>query len=812
LKRLASEFCLSAAGMPALILCTATAYGQASTAPELHNGAADAGLAEVVVTATRRQERLEDVPISVSAFTQEMLDAQGLRSIDDLTRLTPGVTFQRNGIGASGNYNDEASDINIRGIDSTAGTSTVGIYLDDTPIQSRRIGYGTLNAFPAIFDLDHVEVLRGPQGTLFGASSEGGTVRFITPQPGLEQDSGYVRSELSHTRNGDSSYELGGAFGGPIINDVLGYRVSVSYRRDGGYVDRVDFRDMQTVDANSNWSDAVTFRAALKWKVNDALSISPSFYYQRLYVNDTAVYWPSLSDPGADEFRNGNAQANPSTDPFYLAAIRADWDLGGARLVSNTSFYSRSQHSTSDYTQFLRTIYLGDPYPAPGDRGSAFFTDKQNNFYEEFRVESASSTAPLTWNFGVFLARTDENSSQFEQDATLNQEFIAAGNPPLCTAQIPCPNNIIYSQPFARVIDKQAALFGELGIKITEQLRATLGARVSRDEFTGESLGSGPDGPGLPEYDRSSAVETPVTPKGVLSWQPSADVLVYASVAKGFRVGGTDSDYGSVPSCQADLVSLGISPGPDGRLHSPTTYGSDSLWSYEIGSKSTTFERRLQVNASLYVIDWQNIQQIVYLPTCGDALTTNLGHVRSEGGDVDVQFKPTDAWTFGFSAAFTDAKYTKTSCLPGLNYYSSGCALTPNSATVGAPTVSEGNGLVGAPWTFLGSAEYVFPLFRDKGYVRADFQYATAQSRLLPTQDSNNAIYDTTIPGLPLTTNLSLRAGWRWNGADVSLFVQNLTDAHPVLFESRDSPEDDNLYFQRTQRPRTIGLTATWRY
>src|SRR5580698_998505 len=124
--------------------------------------ATEAALEEIVVTATRRSERLQDVPISVTAFSQEKMDAQGLRSIDDVTRLTPGVAFSRNGTGSSANYNDESSDINIRGIDSAAGASTTGIYIDDTPIQSRHIGFGAVNAFPALFDLDRVEVLRGP--------------------------------------------------------------------------------------------------------------------------------------------------------------------------------------------------------------------------------------------------------------------------------------------------------------------------------------------------------------------------------------------------------------------------------------------------------------------------------------------------------------------------------------------------------------------------------------------------------------------------------------------------------------------------
>ena len=173
--------------------------------------AAAEGIEEIVVTATRRAERLQDVPISISAFSQEKLDGLGLKNIDDLSRLTPGVTFSRNGSGSSANYNDENSDISIRGIDSSAGSSTTGIYLDDTPVQSRHIGFGAVNVFPQLFDIDRVEVLRGPQGTLFGAGAEGGAVRFITPAAGLQQNSGYVRSEVASTENGDPSYEMGAA-------------------------------------------------------------------------------------------------------------------------------------------------------------------------------------------------------------------------------------------------------------------------------------------------------------------------------------------------------------------------------------------------------------------------------------------------------------------------------------------------------------------------------------------------------------------------------------------------------------------------
>jgi len=188
------------------------------------SSASDTGqaLEEIVVTAQRRAERLQDVPISVSAYSQQSLDNQGVRDIEAIARLTPGVVFTH------GQFSSESSNIAIRGIDSNAGAATTGIYIDDTPVQSRHLSFGTFNAYPALFDIERVEVLRGPQGTLFGAGSEGGTIRFLLPEPGLTQYSSYVRSELADTHGGAPSYEFGGAFGGPIVADTLGFRVSAS--------------------------------------------------------------------------------------------------------------------------------------------------------------------------------------------------------------------------------------------------------------------------------------------------------------------------------------------------------------------------------------------------------------------------------------------------------------------------------------------------------------------------------------------------------------------------------------------------------
>jgi outer membrane receptor protein involved in Fe transport len=822
-----SRALLGAVSVLALLSPLSTAHAQtADNSAEATLG----GLSEVVVTATRREERLQDVPISLSAFSQENLDAQGLRSIDDLTRLTPGVTFQRNGNGSSANYNDENSDISIRGIDSQAGTSTTGIYIDDTPVQSRHIGFGAVNVFPQLFDVDRVEVLRGPQGTLFGAGAEGGAVRFITPQPSLTKDSGYIRSELATTKDGDQSYELGAAAGGPVINDVLGFRVSASYRRDGGWVDRAAYTLTPTsnpllptpvfsrvTEDNANWQETVTLRAALKWAVSDAVTISPSFYYQKLQVNDTASYWVGLSNPGNDQYYNGNALTDPSRDPFWLAAVKLDWNLGFAQLTSNTSFFDRNQHSTSDYTQYLRATYalfglLPTIFPQAGDAGYATFEDNQRNFYEEVRLASSDDKARLIWNTGLFFSHLNENIPENIYDTTIDAE--TGGN--VCSPTLPCPGGEIFHGPVDRVVDKQIALFGEATFKFTDTLKATAGLRISKVDFTGSTYSGGPF-LGTPDAGTSaSASEKPITPKAVLSWQPDRNNMYYLSASKGYRVGGVNVGVGTI--CGGDLQTLGLPLGSDNQRHVPTTYASDHLWSYELGGKNTFLDHTLQVDWSVFWIDWSNIQQNVYLPSCGEQFTANLGKVQSRGGDIDILYRPIESLMLDLQVAYTDAKFTKSSCAGVLNFDApSGlCAGTIDGAqSTAPPIVTQGDRLPSAPWSFMAAAEKTFGEWKGRNpYARADFQYTTRQTALLPSQDTRNALFDNTLPGLPVTRNLQLRAGLRWSGYDISFFANNVLDEHPILFESRDIADNatDNLYFGRGVRPRTLGITATYRY
>src|ERR1700677_4273244 len=273
---------------------------QARAADSSPAGASDTSslLEEVVVTAQKRTENILSVPISITAVNQATLEALDIKDITDFSRVAPGVSLLPGGPGGGGASGAALSTgettVVIRGISATAGSATTGIYLDDTPIQGRETG----TVYPVIFDLERVEVLRGPQGTLFGAGSEGGTVRFITPTPSLTTMSAYAHTETAFTEGGTPSFEAGVAMGGPIVDDKVGLRASIWTRYDGGYIDRYNFFTNVLDAQDTNTTDSYAGRVSLLAKATDQLSITPAVYFQRVNKADSDESW---STKGLDQ-------------------------------------------------------------------------------------------------------------------------------------------------------------------------------------------------------------------------------------------------------------------------------------------------------------------------------------------------------------------------------------------------------------------------------------------------------------------------------------------------------------------------------
>ncbi|HKQ81934.1 MAG TPA: TonB-dependent receptor plug domain-containing protein, partial [Steroidobacteraceae bacterium] len=377
------------------------AGNRADVAQKVAGGAGGSEISEIIVTATRVSERLSRVAASVTAFDQVKLDEEGVRSMDDVSRLAPGVTFTNT------SYSGR-TDIAIRGIGSQVGASTTGIYIDDTPVQVRNIGQST-NPYPEIFDLQRIEVLRGPQGTLFGAGSEGGAVRFITPQPSLDHYTGYGRAETSVTDGGDPSWEAGMAIGGPIVEDKLGFRASAWKRRTGGYIDRVSNIDFHSTDKNANYRDAVVGRLALGVAPTDWLTVTPSVLYQKTEDNDTSLFSERISNPKQGTFLRPDPLYAPVDDKFVLSALNVQANLGRFTLTSVTSYFDRKGYARADFSLTLPQLVLGPQVFAdrlylqglPGYTLASDYPTKQESFTQELRLQAGNPDDRLNGIVGI---------------------------------------------------------------------------------------------------------------------------------------------------------------------------------------------------------------------------------------------------------------------------------------------------------------------------------------------------------------------------------------------------------------------------
>src|SRR5580698_2392795 len=463
-------------------------------------------LQEITVTATRHEESLSKVPISVTALTQEAMDIRGIKDFQEAARFTPGVNIDNSG----------TNNIAIRGIASSGGSGTTGIYIDDTPIQIRALAFNPDDALPKAFDMDRIEVLRGPQGTLFGAGSEGGTVRYITTQPSLTTNSFNSREEVSFTQGGAPSYEGGIAAGGPLIDGTLGARLTVWYRRDGGYIDRIDPTTLALQDKNTNFDETVLYRLAAVWAPNDQLSITPSIYYQDRYRNDVESYWPLYSNPSSNQFVSADPTQRSDPDRFYLASIKAEGNLGFAKLISNTSYYHRKEQTGYDGTLYnlgfyQSEVFLNDdgspastPYPLvdgsgvhlpPGltnYRSPNTLDTGQENITQEIRLQSNDPSSALFWTGGLFFSTNRQTYLEQIHDPLLDQFSQAVtGQPASFWFVDPDGNPVGYDPRFpndsyflqTKAKDQQIALFGEATSSFTDQYKRTLGARYAKLKY-----------------------------------------------------------------------------------------------------------------------------------------------------------------------------------------------------------------------------------------------------------------------------------------------------------------------------------------
>ena len=792
------------------------AFAQAAPA----DAPAGGPLQEIVITATRHEESLSKVPLSVTALTQEALDVRGIKDFQDVARFTPGVNIDNSG----------TNNISIRGIASTGGAGTTGIYIDETPIQMRALAFNPDETLPKSFDIDRIEVLRGPQGTLFGSGSEGGTVRYLTVQPSLSKTSAYARTEVSSTAGGEPSYEAGAAAGGPIIDGTLGVRASAWFRHDGGYIDRINPVSLATEQQNANYERTVLVRLAALWAPSDRWAITPSIFYQDRYKNDVGEYWPIYSNPGKDHYVSANPTQRSSPDKFYLPAIKVEGDFGAVKLISNTSYYHRENTTGYDGTLYNLGFYQsllglsGDALLLTGTgvhlpaaiadyRSPASVQNIQQNFTQEIRLQSNDPGAKLVWTTGVFFGINRQ--SYLEQIAGPHDEaffqYLAGSSAAdffaYCAVDLlpdgSCPQALTPSPLLAngdsyilstQAKDTQLAWFGEATYSFTEQLKATAGARFSNAKFSFDTYTAGPQLYAPPQTGHPGSSKNFFTPKLGLEFQMDPKNLFYVTYAKGFRPGGGNNPIPEA-ACAQDAVNFGLTGG------FPKTFDSDTVQSYEVGAKNN-FNNRVKLASSVYYIKWNNIQQTVVPPICQISFITNLGQAEAKGADFQADIALTDNFTAELAAGYTDARYTKDSLLPVGPVVSKGDAIVGQSGQPGAPfTVSVG-------------LEYRFSMFTKESFVRLDYQYEGKAKWPGSSQDSTTLQYDPANFTLGATNFVTLRGGLTLGEWQIAAFIDNLTDSHTLTnynFSIDPGTGDSRLMRNFTFRPRTVGLTFTFR-
>jgi outer membrane receptor protein involved in Fe transport len=772
-----------------------------------------AELPEVIITATRRSEALSKVPVSVTAFTQESMDVKGIKDITEIVRYTPGVTIDAEG----------TNTISIRGISSSAGAATTGIYIDDTPIQMRTLGFNADNAVPNVFDLDRVEVLRGPQGTLFGAGAEGGAVRYVLAQPNMSKSDLLTRSEVSFTQGGAPSYEMGIAGGAPIVQNVLGFRGSIWYRHDGGWIDRLDPWTYATVEKNGNYQNTLAVRLAAKWAVNDDVTVTPSVLYQDRNANDVSTYFPYLSDPSANSYRNAWGSPRHEPDRYVLPALKVESEFGKVSFISNTSYYTRRDTSGYDGTMYNLSFYqtLLDPLPNPLPSGYPYplidgtgyhnlppglrnyraqnrVLNQQQTFAQEVRLQSNESKAPLTWTAGLFYSKTNQTSIEETNDPMLDQllNFLLGTD---TTGQFTVPllanGDAYYNRNTSH--DTQLAAFGEATYAITDKLKGTAGLRYSKSDINYSNFANGPQNYG-PGGGPGEQHEKPLTPKLSLSYQADRDALYYATYAKGFRSGGANAPIPASAPCGSDLSNLGLAAPPG-------SYKSDSVKSYEIGAKNKVGDR-LRISSSLYYILWDGIQQNIYM-VCGFQFTGNIGAAVAKGGDIQLEFAPTAAWNLELSIGHTDSRIRDNVGKPGALLAAKGDAV--EGLSFGATP----------PWTVSLGAQYEFQALGHKSFARVDYEYFGHSNVTTASEDPRTGAYDPFIYTARASSFVSLRAGTTIEKWSVAAFVDNLFNSHPQALDSSDfhSGQDPNnpnppsvLNTAYTLRPRTMGVSLSY--
>ncbi|MFY8328793.1 TonB-dependent receptor [Pseudoalteromonas sp. ZZD1] len=803
---------------PALLASAVSAilFNSQHLAAEESTTQADKAIETIQITATRRAGSVQEAPLNITALDGDVIKDQNIGDLEDVARWVPGLTISDQG-------GREGSPIIVRGLntntsDRISDGGTVATYVGEIP----------LNIDLRLTDVDRVEVLIGPQGTLYGAGTLGGAIRYLLKQPELDITEGQVTGDVFSIDESDGTGgEFGLVFNTPLIDDVLAVRASVNYYTNPGYIDynyvvqnpgvsnpNPDFTNEQDVSANLrsvndvNDEQITTGRLSLRWQANEDIDATLNYFYQKQENggNSTSQY-NSLSDSSAlqgmvGQYENAARVLEPGEEENDLLSLEIKADLGFAELVSASGWSSYEQSGQRDQTDLLYDIWSGYA-DFPAFVGQTLDTSTRDSFTQELRLVSNSDSA-FNWIIGGYYNKLETHSDDREYTPGLT-EFWGGGIP-----------NVQDDLEYILISDSETtekALFGEVGYAFTEQFNVTLGARfyeydVSTTSGSATPLYSG-DFASLDDLamENVSASDNGNLFKFNASYTFDSGVLAYFTVSEGFRIGGGN---GIAPCPEVLPEQQIVCAYPDEEDYEP-----DTTVNYELGFKSSWFRNRLHFNAALFNVDWNDAQVGSATVNGQELITSNAGAANSKGVEISSRAMIADNWTAYATYAYAKAELTEDA--PGLLGILGEDYAQYQAYYDGA----DGARLPGAPeHQFSFGLRYEQDVLNDK---LLSINYGmTAQSDTI-TKVGLKADGET-LAGYALSNLSAKLTGDMWSA---TLYVDNLFDKYAFTSVRRDKswagmakyeelnkelPDLQRVYGHYTTAPRTIGMKFTYNF
>lgn len=749
---------LVSASLLALCLVATEAAAQTGAAPEAATPTeADhesSNLGDIVVTASKREQRLRDVPSAITVLTGDRLETLGVQSVRDYATLTPGLTVQDS---ASPGYGK----IFIRGLTtgSLQQSATTVYYIDEVPFtaSSANGGGAFIAPDPELTDIDRIEVLKGPQGTLYGASSLGGVIRLVSNQPDASLFSGRARAEMSSVDDGGFGYSVSGTLNVPLVTDQLALRATGFYRRAPGYVD-----NLETGTDNVNRSDFIGGRLALRWTPTERFSIDAVGQLQDIDTRGPALQTnvTGTLTPLTGEREYSNFFDSPTRVRYRLASVTGRYDTEVGQIIATGAYLESRLSIETDANptyQALLPIFglLGFPYP-PGT-GVAI----------ESTVPLKKTTAELRF-VSTRLDRFEIVAGAFYTHEQMSSPTDVVARDMATNTNLPDPLGTILSAPVNDTYEEISG-FGNVTFYLTDQIDITGGMRFAHNtedfdvEYSGVYYTALFGGPLRPPPVHSS--DNHVTYLATLRWRPTSTLSVFARAASGYRPGGPQ-------------VAAVVPPGAQTKIE------PDTVWNYEIGFRGDFFARTLSLDASVFHIDWNDIQLYTFFG--GTQLLANAGQAQVDGFEAQATARPTRLTTVTANLGYTNSRLTEVD--PGV------------TAIIGA---AAGDPIPQTPrWTASATVDQLVPLGGDlEGDLGATLRYQSSRFTSFPA-----SVVEPNLR-LPGDTTVDLRAGLRFHDHQLQFRIDNVTNSVAVTNYMFGVPSYSFLTRPRTY---TVALSTTF--